>query len=170
LLEDAYSRIYEFMKHVLSDLGQDDLDWQPKSDANSIGWLAWHLTRQQDAQVAALMNTKQLWISGKWYERFRRPAEPEDTGFGHTKTQIQAFKSPDADAFLKYQKEVAARSMEYFKTLSEEDLNKTLKEPWFQPPPTVGVRIVSIMEDSMLHAGQMGYVRGLLKGKGWQDY
>jgi len=170
LLEDAYSRVYEFMKHVLSDLGRDDLDWQPKSDANSIGWLSWHLTRQHDAQVATLMNMKQLWITGKWHERFGRPADPEDTGFGHTEAQIRAFKSPDAETFLKYQRAVAARSIEYFKTLSEEGMDTKLEEPWFQPLPTVGIRIISIMEDSMLHAGQMGYVRGLLKGKGWQDY
>ena len=65
LLEDGYSRVYEFMKHVLSGLSRKDLDWRPKSDANSIGWLAWHLTRQHDAQLTALMGTKQLWITEK---------------------------------------------------------------------------------------------------------
>jgi len=33
--------------------------------------------------------------------------------------------------------------------------------------PTVGVRLVSVMADQLQHCGQIGYVRGLLKGKGW---
>ncbi len=71
---------------------------------------------------------------------------------------------------LDYQKAVVDRSKNYFKTLSKTDLDRELNEPWFQPKPTVGVRLVSIMEDSMLHAGQAAYIRGLRQGKGWQKY
>jgi hypothetical protein len=60
--------------------------------------------------------------------------------------------------------------MKYFTTLSKSDLDKELNEPWFQPLPTVGVRIISVLEDSLLHAGQMSYIRGLIQGKGWQKY
>ena len=55
LLSDGYGRVVELLEHVLDGLTQDDLHWQPREDCNSIGWLAWHLTRQQDAQAASLM-------------------------------------------------------------------------------------------------------------------
>ena len=50
------------------------------------------------------------------------------------------------------------------------DLDRELNEPRFQPLPTVGVRLISIMDDAMIHAGQAAYVRGLRQGKGWQKY
>lgn len=55
-------------------------------------------------------------------------------------------------------------------TLSTADLGRELNEPWYQPVPTVGVRIVSIMADCLEHAGEVSYLRGLLKGKGWLGF
>jgi NAD(P)-dependent dehydrogenase (short-subunit alcohol dehydrogenase family) len=48
------------MENVVSGLNQNDLDWQPREDCNSIGWLCWHLTRQQDVQVAAMAQDKAM--------------------------------------------------------------------------------------------------------------
>lgn len=170
LLTDSYNRLPEFLENVLKGLSRKDLDWQPSDDCNSIGWLVWHLTRQQDAQIASLMGEKQLWIKDGWYSKFDRAADPKDTGFGHTPEQVAAFRSPDQRALLDYLKVVVERSEQYFQSLSKEDLDRELEEPWFQPLPTVGVRLISILDDSVLHAGQAAYVRGLLQGKGWQKY
>ncbi len=170
LLTDGYGRVLEFIESVLSGLTQDDLNWQPSHDCNSIGWLTWHLTRQQDAQIASLMGEEQLWTREGWYSKFNRPPDHKDSGFGHTPEQVSAFSSPDVHTLLDYHRGVLERSKRYFLTLSKTDLDRALDEPWFQPLPTVGVRLVSILEDSLLHAGQAAYVRGLLQGKGWQTY
>lgn len=170
LLADGYGRIPEFMESVLSGLNQDDLNWQPRQDCNSIGWLCWHLTRQQDAQIASLMGEEQLWVKDGWHARFNRPPDPDDSGFGHTPEQVSTFDAPDEQTLLNYQRAVMERSKHYFYTLSNADLERELNEPWFQPLPTLGVRLVSILEDSMLHAGQAAYIRGLRQGKGWQKY
>ena len=170
LLADGYGRVLEFMENVLRELTQDDLNWQPRQDCNSIGWLAWHLTRQQDAQIASLMGDDQLWTKDGWHSKFHRPPDPEDIGFGHTPEQVSAFESPDVQVLLDYHRAVLERSRQYFLTLSKTDLHRELNEPWFQPLPTVGVRLVSILEDSLLHAGQAAYVRGMRQGKGWQKY
>lgn len=170
LLADGYGRIPEFMESVLSGLNQDDLNWQPRQDCNSIGWLCWHLTRQQDAQIASLMGEEQLWVKDGWHAKFNRPPDPDDSGFGHTPEQVSTFDAPDEQTLLNYQRAVMERSKHYFYTLSNADLERELNEPWFQPLPTLGVRLVSILEDSMLHAGQAAYIRGLRQGKGWQKY
>jgi len=170
LLIDGYSRVPEFLENVLKGLAQDDLDWQPKDDCNSIGWLVWHLTRQQDAQIASLMGGKQLWVTDKWYAKFDRQPEPDDVGFGHSPEQISAFKAPDSRTLLGYNRAVVEHSNKFINSLSEDDLDRELNEPWFQPLPTVGVRLVSILDDSVLHAGQAAYIRGLRQGKGWQKY
>ena len=170
LLADGYGRVAGYMESVLNGLNQEDLNWQPKSDSNSIGWLCWHLTRQQDAQVSSLMEEEQLWTKDNWQSKFKIPPGVSDSGFGHTPEQVAAFVSPEPQILLDYQRAVAERSINYFRSLSETDLERELDEPWFTPKPTVGVRLISIMEDSMLHAGQAGYLRGLRQGKGWQKY
>ena len=62
LLADGYGRVLEVLENVLQGLTEDDLNWQPRSDCNSIGWLAWHLPRVQDDHVASLMGEEQFWI------------------------------------------------------------------------------------------------------------
>lgn len=170
LLIEGYNRIPYFLKHVLEGLPQAKLDWRPHTEANSMGWLVWHLNRQHDAQIANLMGEEQLWISLGFHSRFSRPADPQDIGFGQTTEQVAAFKSPEVSVLMDYTDAVVKRSIAYFKQLTEEDLDRELEEPQYTPLPTVGVRLISILEDCQLHAGQAAYLRGLIEGYGWQKY
>ncbi len=170
MLADAYERVPETIARVVDGLTAEDLKWQPREDANSIAWLIWHLTRQQDYQVASLMGAEQLWLKDGWHRRFNRPAEAKDIGFGQNPEQLAAFECPDAATLLGYQRAVTDRSKEYFKTLTDADWDRELDEHYFTPTPTVGVRLVSILVDSLQHAGQAAYVRGVRQGKGWQRY
>lgn len=170
LLIDAYERVPTFLEEVVKGLSYDDLKWQPNHDCNSIGWITWHLTRQQDAQIASLAGEEQLWTKEEWYSKFHRAGDSEDTGFGHTPEQVSAFDPPNFKTLLDYHRAVVERTKRYLRYLSGADLDRELDEPWFQPLPTVGVRLVSILEDSLLHAGQAAYVRGLIQGRGWQRY
>lgn len=170
LMADGFNRVPEFLENVISGLTQEDLNWMPRTDSNSIGWLIWHLTRQQDAQIASLMGEEQLWINGKWYTQFNREGSLKDIGFGHTPEQVAAFQSPDTPTLLDYLRTTTDITTQFLKGLSEEDLDRELDEPQYQPIPTVGVRLISILDDSVLHAGQAAYIRGMIQGKGWQKY
>jgi len=170
ILDDGYSRIPGYVAHILAGLGFQDLTWRPRPDCNSIGWLVWHLTRQQDAQVSVLMGEEQLWIKEIWHQKFNRPPDPGDTGFGDSPGDAAAFAPPENSVVLEYLRAVVRRTIEYFRQLSEKDLDRKLDEPRFQPLPTVGIRLISILEDCNIHAGQAAYVRGLRQGKGWQKY
>lgn len=167
LIIDGYGRVFQVLKKALSGLTQHDLNEQSHPDCNSMGWLAWHMTRVQDDHIADLMGEEQLWIKDKWYARFKRDPNPKDIGFGHSSEEVAAFKSPDVKTLLEYHGAVLERSKRYITGLSVADLNRELDEPRYQPLPTLGVRLVSVMSDSLQHAGQVAYVRGLLKGKGW---
>ena len=144
LIIDGYGRVRETLGTALDGLAQEDLNWQPHPDCNSMGWLAWHLTRVQDHHIADLVGEAQLWISDRWHAKFNRAPDPEDRGFGHSPADVAAFRSPDVETLLGYHGAVLARTQRYLTTLPTADLDRELSEPW-QPPPTVGVRLVSVM-------------------------
>jgi hypothetical protein len=169
LISDGYGRVLHVLEKALDGLTPDDLNEQPHPDCNSMGWLTWHLTRVQDDHIADLMGEEQLWIENGWHARFNRAPNPKDIGFGHSSEDVGTFKSPRIEILLDYHRAVLERSRRYIRSLSMADLDRELNEPWYQPPPTVGVRLVSVMSDCLQHAGQVAYVRGLLKGKGWLD-
>lgn len=169
LIIDGYGRVLQVLEVALDGLTEDDLNEQPHPDCNTIGWLAWHLTRVQDDHIADLMGEEQLWLIDGWHARFNRSPNPKDIGWGHSSEQVSAFRSPNTETLLDYHRAVLERTKRYIATLSTADLDRELNEPWFQPLPTVGVRLVSVLSDDLQHAGQVAYIRGLLKGRGWLE-
>ena len=66
-----------------------------------------------------------------------------------------------ADLLLGYLRATTDRTLEYLATLTDDDLDAVVDDAW-DPPVTAAVRIVSILDDCVQHAGQAGFVRGLL--------
>ena len=165
---DAYGRVGQILERALDGLTPGDLNWQPHPDSNSIGWLTWHLTRAQDVRLSALIGEEQLYISDKWYARFNRAPDPQDRGFGHSSEEVAAFESPDVQILLDYYRAVLERTKSYIRYLPEAKLGEELNEAR-QPVPTVGTRIVDVLSDNLQHTGQVAYLRGLRRGKGWLD-
>ncbi len=166
LVIDAYGRAGQVLERALGGLTQDDLNYQPHPDSNSMGWLTWHLTRAQDVRLSALMGKEQLYITDGWYAKFNRPPDPQDRGFGHSSEDVAAFRSPDVQTLLGYYRAVLERTKSFLTALPAAELGRELDEPR-QPVPTVGARIVDVLSDNLQHAGQVAYLRGMLKGKGW---
>jgi len=167
LITDGYGRVLQVLEKVLDGLTPDDLNEQSHPDCNSMGWLTWHLTRVQDDHIADLMGEEQPWTKDGRHTRFNRTPDRKDIGFSHSSEDVAAFKSPGVETLLEYHRAVLERSKRYISNLSMADLDRELNEPWYQPLPTVGVRLISVMSDCLQHVGQVSYVRGLLKGKGW---
>ncbi|MFC1950862.1 DinB family protein [Chloroflexota bacterium] len=168
LLIDGFNRVHDAMKRTLDGLTKEELDRQPRPDANSTGWLCWHLTRGLDRSIVNLRNSgEQLWIKDKWHTKFNRPVDPKDTGFKHEPDDVQVFKSPEVKTFIDYHGAVLEQTKKYIESLIEKDLDRKLDEPWFMPTPTVGVRLISLLAEGLQHIGQAAYIRGLFQGKGW---
>jgi uncharacterized damage-inducible protein DinB len=60
-----------------------------------------------------------------------------------------------------YAEAVHAQSAEFLRGLTDADLDRVIDDSW-DPPVTVGMRLVSVIGDDYQHLGQIGYVRGLL--------
>jgi len=168
LITDLFVRISQELEKVLGGLTVDDLNQRPTLDCNSIGWLAWHLTRSHDRNMTELAGEEQLWIKDKWYAKFNRVPDPKDTGFGHSSESIAEFRSPESRILLEYHHAVVKQIERYMSsTLSESDLEREVYSPTLHNVATVRARLVSVISEGLQHVGQAAYVRGLLKGKGW---
>ncbi|TCO38972.1 uncharacterized protein DUF664 [Kribbella antiqua] len=160
LLIDAYSRIQEEVHGVVEGLDDKELATRPSGTANSIAWLIWHLTRIQDDHLADAGGYEQVLTADGWHERLGLPFDAADTGYGHTSDQV-AQVQVSGELLLGYYDAVHARTLEYLKTITDDELDRIVDRRW-NPPVTLGVRLVSVIGDDLEHAGQAAYVKGLL--------
>ncbi|MGB3439000.1 MAG: DUF664 domain-containing protein [Actinophytocola sp.] len=158
LLTDVFGRIREIVHDAVDGLTEDQLTHRPEPSANSIAWLVWHLTRIQDDHIAEVAGTEQTWPA--WADRFGLPFSLGDTGYGHDASAVGAVRVA-ADLLLGYHDATHARTVEYVSGIADDDLGRVVDERW-DPPVTLGVRLVSVVSDDLQHAGQAAYVRGLL--------
>ncbi|WP_144120569.1 mycothiol transferase [Catellatospora sichuanensis] len=162
LLVELFDRIPEMVHEAVDGLTAEQLHWAPAPGANTIGWLVWHLTRIQDDHVADLLGEDQLWAGGPWAQRFGLRANPGDTGYGHTAKQVAAVRPDGPEVLVEYFDAVAARTRDLLLGLKPKDLDRIVDERW-DPPVSMGVRLVSVANDDVAHAGQAAYIRGLMR-------
>jgi hypothetical protein len=161
LLQDAFGRIRETVHSVTEGLSADDLSFRPGPRANSIAWLIWHLTRVQDDHLADVAGRPQVWTSQGWSDRFGLSLDPSDTGYAHTSDQVAAVRVDDPKLLTGYYDAVHEQTLGYVGALRDSELDRVVDERW-DPPVTLAVRLVSVLNDDLEHAGQAAYVAGLL--------
>src|SRR3954470_12044608 len=159
LLIDGFDRVRETAQSAVDGLDEDALTWRPDPGANTIAWLVWHLTRVQDDHVAGVAGGEQLWTVGGWVERFRLPFDVGATGYGQSADEVGQVRAT-AELLVGYQDAVHAATVDYLRTLSDDDYDRVVDERW-DPPVTLAVRLVSVLDDTTQHAGQASYLRGL---------
>ena len=162
LLADAFERVRETVYDAVMGLSAEQLAFQPYPAGNSIAWLVWHLTRVQDDHVAGVAETRQLWESGEWAPRFGLPTGSLDTGYGNTSEQVAAIIVESVEVLTAYYDAVHERTIRYVKTLTDDDLPRVVDKSW-DPPVTLAVRLVSVINDDLQHAGQAAYLRGMIQ-------
>ena len=160
VLNEALDRLPDLVRAAVEGLTVDQLRWAPAVDANPIGWLVWHLTRGQDHHVADLMGVDQVY-SADWAKRFGVEADPSDIGYGHSPADVAAVRPESPEALVDYYTAVSDRTRGFVRGLRPDDLDRVVDESW-DPPVTLGVRLVSVIDDDAQHVGQAAYVRGLL--------
>lgn len=162
ILIDGFSRIQEEVHAAVEGLTLDGLHHRPGTGANSVAWLVWHLTRVQDDHVAGAFGLDQVWLTQDWEKRFGLGLKPHDIGYGHTSAQVDQVRVDSADLLTGYYDAVHTQSLQALRGLAAEDLDRVVDERW-DPPVTLGVRLVSVLSDDLQHAGQAAYVRGLVQ-------
>jgi uncharacterized damage-inducible protein DinB len=166
LLTDAFGRIREVVHDAVGGLTPGQLAFRPDNGSNSIAWLVWHLTRIQDDHIADVAGTGQVWTAGAsgstWADRFGLPFAAAATGYGHGSEAVAAVQVRSGDLLTGYYDAVHAQTLSYVQGLTDADLDRVVDKAW-DPPVTLGVRMVSVISDDLQHAGQAAYLRGIIE-------
>jgi uncharacterized damage-inducible protein DinB len=161
LLLYAYGQIQETLRRTIDGLTPDELTRRIGPEANTIGWLAWHLVRVQDDHVADVADVEQVWTADGWVGRFGLPFPPKATGYGFSSEEVAQVRVPSAELLLDYAGAVHDRTAQFLRGLSDADLDTIVDTRW-NPAVTLGVRLVSVLSDDLQHVGQAAFLRGLL--------
>ena len=159
ILTDSFERIRDTVARSIEGLTPEQLEYRPSGEANSIAWLVWHLARVQDDHIADAAGSEQVWTSAGWEERFGLPVEADATGYGMTSDDVAKVAGLTSAQLFGYLNAVHERTAEFLAT--RPDLERIVDANW-NPPVTLAVRLVSVIGDDLQHAGQIGYVAGLL--------
>ncbi|MFI5619803.1 DinB family protein [Streptomyces sp. NPDC051567] len=162
VIADGFGRVREVVHEVVGGLPAHRLNARAGPAANSVAWLVWHLTRVQDDHVADAAELPQVWDAQGWADRFGFALPAGSTGYGHTPRQAGAVSVGSGEPLLEYFEAVHAQTLRFVRGLTAADLDRVVDEGW-DPPVTLGVRLVSVVSDDLQHAGQAAYVRGLLE-------
>jgi uncharacterized damage-inducible protein DinB len=162
LLADAFGRIRDTVHNVVRGMTPQQLAFRLGSDANTIAWLVWHLTRIQDDHIAHAAQTEQVWTSGEWAGRFKLPFGRTATGYGQNSTEVAAVRVESGDLLTAYHDAVYERTIGFVSGVTDASLARIVDERW-DPPVTLGVRLVSIISDDLQHAGQAAFIRGIIE-------
>jgi uncharacterized damage-inducible protein DinB len=160
LLIDAFARINDTAVAAVDGLTDVQLAARPAPEANSVAWLVWHLARVQDDHVAEVAGTEQVWTAQDFVTRFDLPFDSGATGYGMTSEEV-GHVLVGAELLADYVRAVNEATVAYLSTVTPEDLDRVVDERW-DPPVTLGVRLVSVLSDDLQHAGQAAYLRGLV--------
>lgn len=161
ILKDAFDRIRETVHEAVDGLGPDELTYRVDDGANSIAWLVWHLTRVQDDHIADVAGLPQVWTAKNWVDRFDLPFAPDATGYGDGADEVSAVRVKSGELLTGYHDEVYQQTIDYLRTVTDDDLPRIVDTRW-DPPVTLGVRLVSVVSDDLQHAGQAAFLRGVL--------
>jgi len=161
ILVDAFGRIRAAVHEAVRGLTPEQLAVRLDADANSIAWLLWHLARIQDDHIAAAADVEQVWTSAGWVERFALPFDPWATGYAHSSADVAAVTVESGDLLVGYYDGVHDQTIRFVERITDHDLDRIVDDSW-DPPVTLGVRLVSVVNDNTQHAGQAAYVHGIV--------
>ena len=158
VIADGFGRVRGIVHAAVADLTPEELSFRVDPDANTIAWLVWHLSRVQDSHLAELIGAEQVWTAAGWVDRFGLQLDRLATGYGHSSQEVAAVHA-DATNLAGYYDAVHEQTLSYVGGLSDGDLDAIIDRS-YDPPVSLGVRLVSVISDNLQHSGQAAFLRG----------
>jgi hypothetical protein len=89
------------------------------------------------------------------------PLDSADIGYGHNADEVAVVRAP-ADLLAAYHDATYEQTVQFVTGLTDADMDTIVDRHW-DPPVTMGVRLISVVADDLEHAGQAAFIRGLIE-------
>jgi uncharacterized damage-inducible protein DinB len=150
-----------YVENAIRGLSADELAWSPRPHSNSIAFLMWHLARVEDLWINRLLLVgKEIYESEGWYKKFGTAAS--DNGFGYDVEKLSAWPVPKPELIGEYVVAVRKKTVSYIEPLTEKQLDEAKEFGWSKG--TTGSALSHLISEIGEHSGQIGYIRGIMKG------
>ena len=150
------------MESVVEGLTQEELVHRPGPEANSIGFILWHVARVEDRWIQDFAQKRpHIWESQGWNDRLGMPLE--GTGYGLTPEQAAELPVQRLVDLLDYFNNVRLSTLEYLDALAPKDLDAR-PSPDARPDFTVARMFRQLIGEENQHLGHLAYIRGLIRG------
>jgi len=173
-IEQALDALQRRYYSALDGLAAVELAWQLGPNANSIGFIFWHITRVEDRLVVHFAQGKpEVWIRDGWHQRWGIPSET--TGLEYPPEQVASFPVPELREMQTYFEAVRQETRSYLQTIDTHGFeNSPPRTPYpessmavaFFRNYTVGHMFCQFIGEANQHLGQVAYIRGLQKNLG----
>ena len=164
MMVDFLLRAQERFEETLQQMSASEANSMPEPLIKSVSWLMWHTARELDYQISELNKSQPLWISDGWSKKFNLDLPNDTQDWCHTPEQAKKVVVSEKKILTEYLAAIVTFVAVYLNTLSEESLGEIIDKNWM-PPVTKEVRIVSAIDDAVMHSGQAVYTRRLVIGK-----
>jgi hypothetical protein len=161
LLRLAFNDLHTEIMEDAGGLDDQDQFWQPAPGVNHIGFLLWHIVRDEDTVICqSVRRTPELWVRGNWTDRFAMDATAQGTGF--ESAELATFRYSLTD-LLAYARDVWAQTDEALQSLDPARLDEPLS--WSKEWKLANLLTTGCLSHGWVHLGEIRQLRGL---RGWR--
>ena len=150
-----------FLTRALDGLSREEVTWAPRAECNNIIFLLWHVIRVEDLWISRVMRQeKEIYEAEGWQEKLGTPAK--ESGYKYTLEQLQAWPVPELETLRGYAASVRKRTTAFLQSLTPEKLSEVIA--FGTSSEMAGTILTHLITEIALHAGQMAYLRGIIRG------
>ena len=153
---DCLTQVQIRLAGTCGGLTYDQLTWRPAPAANNIGFIMWHLSRNEDSRTAETGGLPDLWVTDRWHVAFDQPVQSPDPG---DRLGSRSLAIPSLETLLGYSDAVHQRTLDFLRQLPAEDLDRPVGPA--DPGQTVAGSLRHMITHKNHHHGQIDYLRGL---------
>lgn len=160
---ETLQRAQERFEETLAQMSIAEANTMPEPLIKSVTWLIWHTAREIDLQISALADQEPLWLAD-WTKRFALDLPDDTEDWRHTPEEAAKVIINQKELLVDYLSASVELAVNYLQSIDETSLSEVIDENW-TPAVTRQARIVSIVDDAVMHSGQAVYTRRLVIGK-----
>ena len=160
---ETLQRAQERFEETLAQMSIAEANTMPEPLIKSVTWLIWHTAREIDLQISALADQEPLWLAD-WTKRFALDLPDYTEDWRHTPEEAAKVIVNQKELLVDYLSASVELAVNYLQSIDETSLSEVIDENW-TPAVTRQARIVSIVDDAVMHSGQAVYTRRLVIGK-----